>query len=76
MPFDNKHYRISSNTWLAMCCNEIMFRYTCRKCDEDMGCYYCSFNYDEAHGCASEQLSTDTESYPQPVGIAQEYAHA
>ena len=51
MPFDNKHYRISDRTFLAMCCNEIMFKYTCRKCGEDMGCYYCSFNYDEAHGC-------------------------
>jgi hypothetical protein len=28
-----------------------MFKYTCRKCGEDMGCYYCSFNYDEAHEC-------------------------
>lgn len=75
MPFDNKYYRISSSSFLALCCNEIMFKYTCRKCGEDMGCYYCSFNYDEAHEC-DEQLSTVTESYPHPVGIAQEYAHA
>ena len=51
LPSENQHYRISSNTWLAMCCNEIMFKYTCRKCDEQMGCYYCDFNYDEAHEC-------------------------
>jgi hypothetical protein len=51
MPFDNKHYWIGSSTFLAMCCNEIMFKYRCRKCGEEMGCYYCSFNYDEAHEC-------------------------
>jgi hypothetical protein len=28
-----------------------MFKYTCRECGDDMGCYYCDFNYDEAHEC-------------------------
>ena len=51
MPFANIHYRISDRTYLALCCNEIQFKYNCRKCGEDMGCYYCSFNYDEAHDC-------------------------
>jgi hypothetical protein len=51
MPFDNEHYLISDRTYLAGCCNEIQFKYTCRKCDELMGCYYCEFNYDEAHKC-------------------------
>jgi len=49
MTFANEHYRISDRTYLFMCCNEIMFRYTCRKCDEVMGCYYCDFNYDKPH---------------------------
>ena len=50
MPMD-RNYIIGSFSYLAMCCNEIQFPYTCRKCDKEMGCYYCDFNYDEAHKC-------------------------
>ena len=38
-----------------------------------MGCYNCEFDLTKAHEC-DEQLSTVNKSYPQPVGIAQEYA--
>ena len=50
MPMD-RNYIIGSFSYLSMCCNEIQFPYTCRKCGEEMGCYYCDFNYDEAHEC-------------------------
>ncbi len=51
MPFANQYYRISMRSQVMGCCNEIQFIYNCRKCGENMGCYYCEFNYDEAHEC-------------------------
>lgn len=47
----DRHYIIDAYTWLATCCNEIQFRYTCRKCSKDMGCYYCDFDYHKEHDC-------------------------
>ena len=74
MSIAQKYYDVWDLTFLAACCDEIQYFHACIKCRKIMGCYYCSFNYDEAHGCANEQLSTDSESYPHPVEHAQQYA--
>lgn len=66
-------YRTTANTYLVSCCDEIQFLYICVKCESHMGCYNCEFDLTKAHDC-NEQLSTVKESYPQPVGIAQEHA--
>ena len=36
---------------LVLCCNEIIEQYVCVKCGARQYCYYCSFDYDEPHGC-------------------------
>ena len=43
----NKHYLIHDDT--TYCCDEFQFRYQCKNCNEFMNCYYCEFDYDEAH---------------------------
>ena len=72
MPID---YKLKSDsTALFRCCDEIQFEYMCAYCYETMGCSNCDYDMGIRHEC-KEQLSTVTESYPHPVGIAQEYAH-
>ena len=48
------HYIEYPSTSLMGCCNEIMFEYSCRYCDEPMGCYYCDFNLDTKHDCMQD----------------------
>ena len=46
---ETKDYYIMDVTHL--CCDEIQFKYVCKKCDETMDCYYCGFDYTEPHDC-------------------------
>jgi hypothetical protein len=48
----NKFYKIMDE--LFVCCDEHQFRYACKKCDEYMGCQFCSFNPDEPCECEEE----------------------
>ena len=45
----DQNYRVVDEMYF--CCGEMMFRYYCEKCDEFMGCYFCEFDYTEAHEC-------------------------
>jgi hypothetical protein len=45
----DKNYRIVDEQHL--CCDELQFSYYCMKCDEFMGCYYCTFDYSQPHDC-------------------------
>lgn len=64
-------YRASKGTHLSGCCNEIVFDYSCYICDEPIECLFCNR---EHHKCSGDDLSTDIESYPQPVEHAQDHA--
>jgi hypothetical protein len=48
------HYKESSRTTIMMCCQEIQFEYSCRYCEEEMGCYFCDFNLDDKHDCMQD----------------------
>jgi len=32
-------------------CDEFQFQYVCNKCEEDMLCYFCEFDYSKPHEC-------------------------
>ena len=34
-----------------LCCDEVQFRYQCKKHSELMGCYYCEFDYSKDCEC-------------------------
>jgi hypothetical protein len=34
-----------------LCCDEVQFRYQCKKHSELMGCYYCEFDYSKECEC-------------------------
>ena len=46
----NKFYNILDE--LFFCCDEQQFRYVCKKCEEYMGCQFCTFNPYEACDCS------------------------
>jgi hypothetical protein len=36
---------------MRFCCDESQFRYTCKAHGEEMGCYFCEFDYSKPCDC-------------------------
>ena len=46
-----KFYRVMDNGVYNLCCDSIQFKYMCKTCGQNAGCYFCDFNPDEKHEC-------------------------
>jgi hypothetical protein len=54
----NAHYYSLGDSYFH--CGERLDALYCVKCDDEMGCYYCEHNYNEAHDC-DDLLSGDDD---------------
>jgi hypothetical protein len=49
-----KFYTIMDKGVYNACCDSIQFKYLCKTCGLNAGCYFCNFNPDEKHECKYE----------------------
>ena len=46
-----KFYTLVDNGRYNSCCDSIQFKYLCKTCGKDAGCYFCTFDPELKHEC-------------------------